>query len=203
MKTKLILILLCFFISSCISYKQFDDPIYGGSVDEDNARITSISCDEIEKSFDRFTDKTIFETPPVEIGKGSLRDVKQVWLGILKTVRGEDISLKLGFVGITANYRITSKGVIILLDNGQKIVEPEINFKLVETSSIADVYLGELHLTDEMIGLLKNNNITDIRIFAFNSISSDEFIIPENESLKLKFYLNCLLTNNQSRKTNE
>lgn len=201
MKNLIITSILLLFIFSCTSSKQGIrsektslDPIYGvPNAQEINY---NFNCGCIEYSFDKFTGITSYNSPNIEIGKIGLGSMQGVSMHFSKRITDKDTHFQLIFSGFTPDYKSGSNGVIILLENDEKIDEPDVNFKLVETTHLIDIYLGELFLTEEMIELLKNNRITDLRLFAHTSLAANDFVIPKKKGMDLKFYLNCLLSGN-------
>ncbi len=202
MKNLLIISIFLLTLTFCTGPKQsvvsdkYYDPIYSNSQElvSVQPKDNSFSCDDIEYLYDKFTEISTFHSPTADIGKLSLRDRKSVAIKISKKITTTDTLFQLGFLGTTDNYKLVAQGVIIILENGEKIDEPDVYFKLVQSSSVADIYLGEFLLTNKMIELLKLNRITDLRLFAYTSLAANDFVVPENEALKLQFYLNCLLS---------
>jgi len=157
-------------------------------------KVFSQSCNEITKSFDKFTEVTTFSSPQINVGKSKLKDVKTVSITIHKKVSKLDTLYFLDFMGLTSKLGISSRGIIILMNEGNKIDEKDLIFELIEHSSLADIYYAKLPLTDKRLGLLKNHKITDIRLFAYNSHSPDDFVdISDEISSQIVFYLECLI----------
>ncbi len=201
MKTIFSFLFLLFAVIGCTNLKNYsssnyDDPIYGinqkSTSTENKEEI--FSCKNFSQSFDKFTGVTAISSPVVEIGELSIRNRATINMMILKKITEQDTIFQIEFLGTTGTYNAFAEGVIILLENGEKIDVPNASFKLVQADNIADIYLGNINLTKEMIDLLKNNRITDLRVFAYTSLAANDFVVPENKGLELKFYTNCLLT---------
>lgn len=128
-------------------------------------------CKDITTTTDKFTGESRSTT---EYSEGIL---------LMKTVKdgSSKIYLKINEPGSTLN--VGKKGLILLLENGKKIERP--NAKIdVEVNSGSYVYSAFIELTDSEIKLLKENAITDNRLYIYDgTIKKGKKIIE---------YLKCL-----------
>lgn len=156
------------------------------------ANLFAQSCNDITSSYDKFMESTTFSSPGLKIGKVRLGDVKSTDITIKMEVLDSDTIYFLSFLGATSNYNLLAEGVIILLEGAPKINFRNVKFNLIQTSNVADIYMCKINLTLETVEIFKNHSITDVRLFAYNSLGSDDFEIPKNIRSKLKYYFNCL-----------
>jgi len=132
-------------------------------------------CKDIEISYDKFTGETNYET--------------DTSLGIMfKKVEKDGkstIYLYVRVVGETLN--MGEKGVILLLENKKRIERPD---EPIDVRARSDRYSNNyaytvfMELTTEEINLLKENNITDIRLYIYDR--------EVKNGSRFKEYLKCL-----------
>jgi hypothetical protein len=132
-------------------------------------------CKKIEESNDKFTNETTYK---VGKEKNGLR------IEFLKVVKmtTKTYYMSIDVTGSTLN--VGEKGVTILLNNGKKIDKPlekiDVNY------SDGYVYSAFIRLTPNDILLIKNNLITDVRLYIYDRNLSIEM------SKELQEYLKCL-----------
>lgn len=145
---------------------------------ESESKIVSL-CDQIVKEYDKFENETIYKTPLYNYGKKEFEKVS-----FQKIVNGKIISY---FISLNSETYGTSTGygITILLENNKKIVKSKVK---------TDVSLGDgslfshsafFVLTANDILLLKENSITDFRLYIH-----DELIEDGN---RYKELFNCLV----------
>jgi len=131
-------------------------------------------CKDIEETKDKFTNKTTFRTPFSE----SIVFVK------IKDKEQTSIFMRISVYGSTVNVGKT--GAIILLDNGDKIEKPDakINTEVSKYGKGYD-YSSFITLTEDDITKMKNNVITDVRLYVYDSSIKN--------GVKIREYLKCII----------
>ncbi|MGB1218367.1 MAG: hypothetical protein ACPG4W_01165 [Flavobacteriales bacterium] len=111
-------------------------------------------CKKIDVEVDKFNGETKYQTPLL----------KQI--GFTKIIKdGEEIVyMSIRTIGSTPS---TGKGVIILLDNGEKI-EKNVDTDVRVNSNAQFEHSAFFRLTKSDIELLKKHNITDTRLYIFD-----------------------------------
>lgn len=131
-------------------------------------------CEEITNEKDKFTGEITYRTPHGNLG---LYIVKYVKSGVV------DYYLSVYVGGSTLNTN--EKGVYILFDNGKKIIR---NNEHIDVSYGDEgwMYNGFIKLTKENITLLKNNLITDVKLFIYDKE------IDNKSANNIRQYMKCL-----------
>ena len=131
-------------------------------------------CKDIEETTDKFTNKITFRTPLSEL----ISFVK------IKDKQQTSIFMRISVYGSTVN--IGKTGAIILLSNGVKIEKPDAKIN-VEVSKYSEGYDYSTFfvLTEDDIAKMRDNKITDVRLYVY-----DAWI--EN-GVKIREYLKCII----------
>jgi hypothetical protein len=128
-------------------------------------------CKDIEIKTDKFSGETNASSnysEGIKFIKSTKDDVSKIYLAINEP-------------GLTLN--VGEKGLILLLENGNKIERP--NAKIdVKTGGSKYVYSAFIELTKEEIDLIINNPITDDRLYIYDGEVKNGTILSE--------YLKCL-----------
>jgi hypothetical protein len=130
-------------------------------------------CKDIETRVDKFDGRTTFYSPMVD--------------GISFTkVKGDTDRTYLSMTTQSSTVNVNVKGVIILLQNGDKINLPdeEIDTKVHSGRGGGFDYTAFIALTDEQIEQLKAQAITDFRLYIY-----DKTVKEQN---KVMDYLKCI-----------
>ncbi len=130
-------------------------------------------CKKIKIETDKFTGETKSNT---DYSEG---------ISILKVEKDKTITIYLSINTTGSTLNVGKEGLILLLENNKRIEKPEARIDAkVNTSGKGYVYNAFVRLTPEDIKLLKENNITDARLYIYDSIIKKGF--------KIKEYLKCL-----------
>jgi hypothetical protein len=129
-------------------------------------------CDEIKTEKDKFTDVITYRSP-------SLNQIV-----VMSTVTEQDTSVYLYIRGTGRTAR-TGEPVILLLENGEKIVKNARTKVRVKSAMNSEYEHSALFkLTPDEVELLNQYVITDVRLF----LTDVKIINPE----KYKGYINCI-----------
>ncbi len=130
-------------------------------------------CKDISVSADKFTNDTTYYSENSED------------ISIYKIKKGEKSNIYLSIKAIGYSLNTSAKGVILLLDNNQKIERPEqkIDVKYASVSNYS--YSTLIKLTENEIELLVKNAITDSRLYIYDS--------QYRFSKKISEYIKCIL----------
>ena len=111
-------------------------------------------CKKIDVKVDKFNGETKYSTPLS----------KQI--AFIKYIRdGEEVVyMSISTIGATPS---TGEGVVILLDNGEKI-EKNVDTDVSVNNNAQFEHSAFIRLTKEDIELLKKHNITDTRLYIFD-----------------------------------
>ena len=132
-------------------------------------------CRNIKTSFDKFTGETKYDT---EISDG-------VTLEKVEKDGAKKIYLYIRVSGATIS--IGEKGATLLLENKKRIERPNEPVDVKTSSSTYSssyVYSVFMELTNDEINLLKENNITDVRLYVYDR--------EIKYGTRIKEYLKCL-----------
>jgi hypothetical protein len=133
-------------------------------------------CRNIEIRADKFTGDTTFMTPAAS------------GFSFIKVKKGKTSTIYLNKNEPGSTLNVGKKGVILLLENNQRIEKPEAKLD-VRLSSIGSsyIYTAFLELTDADIKLLTENTITDSRLYIYDGR------VSEADGKKIIEFLKCLL----------
>lgn len=145
------------------------------SKDKTDFHQSAILCDGIIIKPDKFTGDTTYYS--------SYDDV--MFIKIKKSNDVVKYFMRLKTTGLTANVNL--HGVIVLLENGNKIVKENAEVKVDVNDDAEYVYTSFFELSIDELDLLINNNITDYRLYIYDTTLS------EYESNKYNALLKCLL----------
>ena len=121
---------------------------------------------------DKFTNEVTYRSPLLED------------LNFTKFVKNDNIVYYLSCNTIGSTVVVDGKGVILLLDNGEKIEWPEEKID-VKVRGGNYVYSCFIRLSSEDIAKLQQNNISDFRLYIYdNKVENSE---------KYKQYINCMV----------
>lgn len=130
-------------------------------------------CKHIEETKDKFTDKVTYNSPINE----DIILYKVYDKGI------ESIFMRISVYGSTVNVNKT--GVIILLENGEKVEKPNAEIKTeVSKFSKGYSYSTFIKLEEKDIEKLIQSPITDVRLYIYDGVIKN--------GLKISEYLKCL-----------
>ena len=130
-------------------------------------------CEEIEKSIDKFTSAIQYKA-----STGDLVSIFKIEKNGSKT-----FYLSIGVYGATVSG-LNEKGVILLLKNNKKIEKPDERLDTKYDGDLGYLYSAFIKLNDSDLELLKNNELTDARLYIFDKSYSDNY--------KLIEFLKCL-----------
>ena len=131
-------------------------------------------CSKVQYQKDKFENKETYFTP-TEDG-----------ISFMKVVENgkKTIYLSIDVYGSTLN--VGEKGINILFENGKKFSKPEAKIDTDVRSGSGYTYSGFIALTPTEIKTFSENNITDTRLYIYDSTVDNE------SAKKIKEYLNCL-----------
>ena len=130
-------------------------------------------CKDIKKTEDKFNNEVTYRSPLLED------------LNFTKFVKNDNIVYYLSCNTIGSTVVVDGKGVILLLDNGEKIEWSEEKIDVKVSSGGNYVYSCFIRLSSEDIAKLQQNNISDFRLYIFdNKVENSE---------KYKQYINCMV----------
>ncbi|WP_395049750.1 hypothetical protein [Flavobacterium sp.] len=130
-------------------------------------------CEEIEKSIDKFTNAIQY--------KASTGDLVSIFK--IEKNGSKSFYLSIGVYGATVSG-LNEKGVILLLKNNKKIEKPDERLDTKYDGDLGYLYSAFIKLNDSDLELLKNNELTDARLYIFDKSYSDNY--------KLIEFLKCL-----------
>jgi large exoprotein involved in heme utilization and adhesion len=130
-------------------------------------------CDKIETMTDKFTGQITTYSPSLSIQ-------------YMKIIKSADTSMALVLTSYGQTVHVGKKGVIILLSDSSKIDLPNIKIN-VDVTSGKYRYRAVVVLTAEIKNTLINSNITDFRLYIYDTN------IVESERDTFRNYLKCLL----------
>lgn len=132
-------------------------------------------CKKMEVKKDKFEDKTTTYTPyssGISFMKVASNGQKSIYLSINET---------------GSTVLVNKKGLYLLLENDKKISRPETKIDVkVNKSGSGYIYNAFIRLTDEEIELLKENRITDNRLYIFDGT------VKKDSADKIIGFLKCL-----------
>lgn len=144
----------------------FDLEVKGGITPKDG-----FYCKDIQLENDKFTSERIYRTPllePIAFEKRINKTLVQYYL-ILSTV------------GSTASK---GQGVIILLENGEKLIKSIVQTTVRVNSNAKFVHSASILLTSTDISKLQKFKITDFRVYIYDE--------TDIEGIKYRDYIKCL-----------
>lgn len=158
--------------------------------------VSGQSCSDIKTVRDGFNNVNTY-TSPVLAGDAQVEDDKTTFkvFAEKQTLEFEpEYSLMFSLTSPVLDF--AGHGIIILLEDGSKIVRPQSKL-LFEGGSEETIckYSIKMVIEKEELDLMLKNGITNLKFFAFDSEQPVLFNIggqPDNLSRKLLFYLNCL-----------
>lgn len=128
-------------------------------------------CKQIKTQVDKFEGETKYTTPLL----------KQI--SFIKIIHGENELnyMMISTIGLTP---ATGEGVILLLENGEKVIFNNVKTEVNVNSSAQFEHSAFITLTKDNIELLKKYNITDARLYIFDMKIKDP--------IQYRAYLMCL-----------
>lgn len=127
-------------------------------------------CDKVDSSFDKFTGEIKYTG-----------DCRNEGMSLLKHVNNTSKEIYLSLVVSANTLVLNEKGITILLTNNKRIVKPNAKVDVSVSSSTQSNYLyqGFILLNAQDIELLKNERITDFRLYIFDRAIKDGTKIQE------------------------
>lgn len=130
-------------------------------------------CRDIEKETDKFTNDITHRSPYIE------------GVSVIKSIKGDKARIYLAVNEIGSTLNVGKKGLILLLEGGQKIDKPDADLDVkVNKGGSGYVYSAFVELTLSDISLLTKYSITDNRLYVYDGTI--------NNGAKIKEYIKCL-----------
>ncbi len=158
------------------------DPKYEHSfeleLDKGEILPNEVFCEDIDMEKDKFNGEVTYRTP---FGNQGINLTK------IKKNNVTNYYLSVSVDGSTLN--VGTKGAYVLFDNGKKISRPNESIDVdsnIGTYSSGWEYSAFIKLNQEDIKLLKNNKITDVKLYIYQNE------VSKNTSIKIQQYMKCL-----------
>jgi len=129
-------------------------------------------CKDIMEESDKFSDKVTYRTPSLDN------------ISFTKITEDNSERYYLSCKTIGSTTIVDGKGVILLLESGEKIQWSDESISIRVNNNAQFEYSCFIRLTDENIETLKKNNVTDFRLYIFDHVVKD--------AEKYKEYLKCI-----------
>jgi hypothetical protein len=133
-----------------------------------------VECDEIITAYDKFENDSTYKT-------SYAYDVQ-----FLKHVNNNQETFYLSLRTIGHTVVVDGKGVIILLANNKRIERKDVDIEVRVDGDANYEYSAFIRLTSEELSLLRENEITDYRLYIYDTA------VAKSLGLKLRGWLNCL-----------
>lgn len=114
-------------------------------------------CKDIEEAQDKFTQDITFRSP---ISEG---------ISFIRVKKGSSMNTYLSIRVHGSTVNVDGKGVILLLDNGNKIQKPDEKIDVeVSSNGSGYTYSAFINLNESDIALLTQNKLTDVRLYIYD-----------------------------------